>query len=776
MKRSEERIYSRKLAVILLLIFVMLVPQVAQAASPDLSAEAVYQAMMAKQAEYPEGMTWTNDNYYGWNGGIYSGGYGCAGFAFALSDAAFGNLPARILNEKTFDAIRPGDILRVSNDTHSVIVLQKFEDYVIVAEGNYNSSIHWGRKFLKTKLETETRTEQDSLYHIITRYPTDPIEHNYVEQSRNGNEVTLLCIDCGLTMTVTMPESITPYFTANPNGMYSTKATIDMGVDETLYYWWYSKSQYDDKAIEAEISNGDVATFSNGLTKAQGSMGSFTAKGNGSATLTIRSVYDNNRVLATKEIVVGGVRSLTGTIVVDGELKYGNTLTASVTGTNNTGTLSYQWQRKDYDHVIGTGPSYVLKEADVGGIIQCVVKSSVETGFIFLELADTVQKADGPAAPAGIIGIAPSVLGAEDGKLQGVSTAMEYADNESFTNSISCTGAEVTGLKAGTYYVRVAETATAKAGAAAVVTVPEGEEAAVSAAADIDGVATNLEGKVGLIFYVVMPDYVLADSGAYATLSINGTEEKQLVANAPHSPKGELDRHAFSYYATSTQLREKITLNLYLSDGTRVPMTRKGEAVPETGFEYSVSEYCDLAIAGSTNPAMVKLAKQVKAYGTAAQVYFNRNAEGLVVDDAVKAVTADDLQAYAEVTSGELPEGLVAAKPQGAVLILDEVTTLRVNWKFEQGVDPELFSYQIDGVEATLKHVGNDYFLEVANITSKQLGDAREFTISRDGKSYTWKGSALTWALAAVQKGGDNAKNVGKALFLYNQAAKEYFK
>ena len=610
----------------------------------------------------------------------------------------------------------------------------------------------------------------------MTRYPSDPIEHNYVEQSRSGNQVTLVCSDCGLTMTVTMPGSITPYFMTNSNSMFSTKSMVDMSIGETVYYWWYSASQYDDKAIEAEISNGDVATFANGLTKAQGSMGSFEAKGNGSATLTIRSVYDNNKVLATKEIVVGGVRSLTGTIVVDGELKYGKTLTASVTGTNNTGTLSYQWQRKDYDYVIGTGSSYVLKEADIEGIIQCVVTSSVETGFIYLELTEAVQKADGPAAPAGITGIAPGVLGAEDGKLLGVSAAMEYADNENFSNPISCTGGEVAGLKAGTYYVRVAETATAKAGAAAAITVPEGEEAVVPEAADIDGVATNLEGKVGLIFYVVMPDYVLADSGSYATLSINGAEEKQLVANAPHSPKGELDRHAFSYYATSTQLREKITLNLYLSDGTRVPMTRKGETVPETGFEYSVSEYCDLAIAGSTNPAMVKLAKQVKAYGVAAQIYFNRNAEGLVVDDSVKAVTADDLMDYAEVTSGEIPEGLVAAKPQGAVLILDEVTTLRVNWKFEQGVNPELFSYRIDGVEATLKHAGDDYYLEVANITSKQLGDAREFTISRDGKSYTWKGSALTWALAAVQKGGDNAKNVGKALYLYNQAAKDYFK
>ncbi len=135
----------------------------AQAAeTPD--EASVYNAMIALQDEYPEGMEWTNDNFYAWNGGIYSGGYGCVGFAFILSDAAFGTLPARLTT--TFDpaSVRVGDILR--NYGHSYIVLEVHEDYFIIAEGNFNSSIHWGRK-------VSFDSVADGFEEHITRYPEE---------------------------------------------------------------------------------------------------------------------------------------------------------------------------------------------------------------------------------------------------------------------------------------------------------------------------------------------------------------------------------------------------------------------------------------------------------------------------------------------------------------------------------------------------------------------------------------------------------------------------
>ena len=125
--------------------------------------EEVYPILMSMKDEYYEGRPWTNANFYSWKGGIYSSGAGCAGFAFLMSDAAFGSLPARMIKPVSLKDVRVGDILRINNDTHSVIVLEVHDDHVVIAEGNYNSSIHWGRTLSKSVVESAT--------YMMTRYP-----------------------------------------------------------------------------------------------------------------------------------------------------------------------------------------------------------------------------------------------------------------------------------------------------------------------------------------------------------------------------------------------------------------------------------------------------------------------------------------------------------------------------------------------------------------------------------------------------------------------------
>jgi hypothetical protein len=123
--------------------------------------QEVYNIIMAQKSVFPEGMHWTNDDYYEWNGGIYVGGFGCAAFCFYVSDKAFGNAKAYI--HKDYSNIKVGDMLRVYNDTHSVTVLEVRENSVIVAEGNYNSSIHWGREMSMSEI-------MDSQSYIMSRY------------------------------------------------------------------------------------------------------------------------------------------------------------------------------------------------------------------------------------------------------------------------------------------------------------------------------------------------------------------------------------------------------------------------------------------------------------------------------------------------------------------------------------------------------------------------------------------------------------------------------
>ena len=119
----------------------------------------VYESMIAlkDREEYKEGTIWTDDEpysdekgYYRWKGGPLGGAnivaVGCVAFAFILSDEAFGSLPARMFAEGqfTFEDIKVGDILRVNNDTHTVIVLEVNDAGVVVAEGNIGLGDHKG--------------------------------------------------------------------------------------------------------------------------------------------------------------------------------------------------------------------------------------------------------------------------------------------------------------------------------------------------------------------------------------------------------------------------------------------------------------------------------------------------------------------------------------------------------------------------------------------------------------------------------------------------------
>ena len=76
--------------------------------------------------------------------------------------------------------------------------------------------------------------------------------------------------------------------------------------------------------------------------------------------------------------------------------------------------------------------------------------------------------------PSALFAIKPSSLGAADGKIVGVSEAMEYCKSGD-DSWISCTGTEIIGLIAGEYDVRLKEDTNHNASSIAAITVPDGD-------------------------------------------------------------------------------------------------------------------------------------------------------------------------------------------------------------------------------------------------------------------------------------------------------------
>ena len=101
--------------------------------------KSVYKKMKAMNKKYPEGKKWTDSKYYEWKGGYYTGGYGCAAFAFKVSDAAFGDKPCRV--HKSFKKIKVGDIVNIDYGAHYVIVMKVVGKKYVVAEGNYDRKV-----------------------------------------------------------------------------------------------------------------------------------------------------------------------------------------------------------------------------------------------------------------------------------------------------------------------------------------------------------------------------------------------------------------------------------------------------------------------------------------------------------------------------------------------------------------------------------------------------------------------------------------------------------
>lgn len=125
-----------------------------------LTPSVVQKKILALKGKYKEGMSWTNDNHYFWKAASCQC-YGCIAFAGLVSDKVFGKKKP-LTRHKKFAKIQPGDHVRIGN-YHSVIVIKRVKNSLTVVEGNFNSSIHWGRVITKSSLKKEG-------FYVETRY------------------------------------------------------------------------------------------------------------------------------------------------------------------------------------------------------------------------------------------------------------------------------------------------------------------------------------------------------------------------------------------------------------------------------------------------------------------------------------------------------------------------------------------------------------------------------------------------------------------------------
>ncbi len=168
------------------------------------------------------------------------------------------------------------------------------------------------------------------------------------------------------------------------------------------------------------------------------------------------------------------------------DYKYGFSLRASVKNCNAKDSTcgeesrtpySYKWKR-DNDYIKGERKDYyTLCPEDIGHRITCEVSSITGKYSGYLSVtSDPIEKAYGPAAPSGLTS-EPCSKGGSDGKIINTTDKMEYATKSDFSDAKPCNGSVVSGLKKGTYLVRIKSTDTHCSGGVATVTVTESDKA-----------------------------------------------------------------------------------------------------------------------------------------------------------------------------------------------------------------------------------------------------------------------------------------------------------
>ena len=105
----------------------------------------------------------------------------------------------------------------------------------------------------------------------------------------------------------------------------------------------------------------------------------------------------------------------------------------------------------------------------------------------------------------------------------------------------------------------------------------------------------------------------------------------------------------------------------------------------------------------------------------------------------------------------------------GSSLMLKDATAIRLYFENE-------FTAKLDGSDLEVKHNKTGYYVEKPNIASKDLDTKYTFEITINGVKYDFTYCALSWCNDTMRvEDYESDWNICKALYLYNDAANDFF-
>jgi hypothetical protein len=294
------------------------------------------------------------------------------------------------------------------------------------------------------------------------------------------------------------------------------------------------------------------------------------------------------------------------------------------------------------------------------------------------------------------------------------------------------------------------------------------EEATKIAVANlaVEGVGITLQGNIGASYYLSIPDEIVNDPEAYMLITMPNGQTEEIALNTLEQVEfdGMLCYKAKSSIGVSAkEMNDDIVAEIYYN----------GEVVQTKNVK--VKNYAEAVKNNSAGTKLESLTNAMVHYGAMAQIYFDYNADDLANQGfgdytaSLNAVTADKV---AEIM-GDVTVGTDAVELYSVGLLLKSQTVMRMFFKID-GVDAESVTFngkKADGIRDGL------YYVDINNISAKNLDDEFVVEICVNGELV---GNAsycpMRYVYNVITNSNDEALvNVVKALYLYNQAANNYF-
>ena len=283
------------------------------------------------------------------------------------------------------------------------------------------------------------------------------------------------------------------------------------------------------------------------------------------------------------------------------------------------------------------------------------------------------------------------------------------------------------------------------------------------------GYTTSLNGNIALNFYMELSEDVVADKNAYMQFALPGTNHTEEIVPLLDARIQELDGktyYVFSAGVAAKDMTSEIKAQLVRGDGSK-----------SKEWTYTVKTYCDYIRnhPDQYDAESIELVETMLNYGGYAQKYFKYNLEDLANADLEKALPEVALDSsFDPVVSGACT-GLTYT---GTSSMLTTTTGLR--HYFEISGNDSDYTFKVNGKKLAPEtdDNGNRYVL-IDDIPARHLPTAYTLTVTHtDGSTYTLKYSVYSNVKQVIAGDDftDTEKNLMKALYVFGEAAKAYFK